>query len=207
MVGYTLDADVLPVSNCARPIRLSELFRAALRSNPVESVPAWLNSVRQIQQYSVGIGDGVLAELAAFQIFLAHLAVPPNGNFSCAGIGLGSGERFKILFSFLQVVNLKTKMIQAGHQTAVGHHVPGANCQTHLAVAQIVAVIAGHAFHWPQVENLLVVLGNIGGPAAADADMVDPTRLFPAEFDIAFANIVHAFLREIELIAVGGAAS
>src|SRR5918993_5885268 len=127
MVGYTLDADVLPVSNCARPIRLSELFRAALRSNPVESVPAWLNSVRQIQQYSVGIGDGVLAELAAFQIFLAHLTVAANGDFSWAGLGLGSGERFKIFFSPVQVVNLETKMIQTGHQATIRHHVPGAN--------------------------------------------------------------------------------
>ena len=32
--------------------------------------------------------------------------------------------------------------------------------------------------------------------------MIDPARLFPAEFDVAFAHVGHAFLRQIELVAV-----
>ena len=42
---------------------------------------ARMNSICQIQQYSIGIGDGVLAELATFQVFLPHLAVAANGDF------------------------------------------------------------------------------------------------------------------------------
>ena len=58
------------------------------------------------------------------------------------------------------------------------------------------------SFHGPEIENFLIILGDMRRPAAANADVIDPARLFPAEFDIAFAHVGHAFLRKIELIAV-----
>jgi hypothetical protein len=86
---------------------------------------------------------------------------------------------------------------------AVLHHVPGTDGESDLTVGQVKAVIARHGFHRLEIENLLVELGDMSRPAAADANVVDPARLFPAELDIALAHVVHALLREVPLVAVG----
>ena len=94
-------------------------------------------------------------------------------------------------------------MIQSGHQAAVSIHVPRSDHQEYFAVAQIKAVVAAETFHRLEFEGLLVEFGNGGWPGAPQGDVIDPSWLLPPFLQIALTNICHAFLREIELIAVG----
>ncbi len=48
----------------------------------------------------------------------------------------------------------------------------------------------------------MVELGDVSGAAAAQADVIDPAWLFPAEFNVALAHIGHAHLRQIPLVTV-----
>ena len=51
-------------------------------------------------------------------------------------------------WSASRFVDLEAEVIQARHEAAVLHHVPGADREVHFAVGEIVAVVAGHALDW-----------------------------------------------------------
>src|SRR6185503_9159644 len=94
-------------------------------------------------------------------------------------------------------------MFEPGVQAAMGGHAPRPDRQAHFAVSEVVTVVARQALDRLEIENFLIELGDIRRAAAAHANVIDPTRLFPAELNVAFADVVHAFLGKVPLIAVG----
>src|SRR5262245_5875463 len=161
------------------------------------------NLVGQIEQHAVRIGQALFAQLAAFQILPVSFAFAADADFARRGLRVGSGESFKVFVGLFQAVHLEAEMFQTGVESPVSGHAPRTDRQANLAVGQIVAVIAGQTLDRLEIENFLVELGDVRRAEAADGDVIDPTRLLPAEFDIAFADIGHAFLRKIVLVAVG----
>lgn len=70
------------------------MFLSVFRVTNSVSLP----SIRQIQQHAVRIGETLLAQLAAFEVFLARFALAADGDFSRRGSGGGGSQGVKILF-------------------------------------------------------------------------------------------------------------
>src|SRR3990172_7302039 len=98
-------------------------------------------SIRQIEQHAVRVGQRVLAELAALEIFWPRFSVAADGDLSGRGAGRGGGKILDIFLCRLEVLYFEAEVVESRHQPAVLHHVPRPQRDRHFAVSDVVAVV------------------------------------------------------------------